>query len=179
MQLDITYLEDAEIYDRVLREALPRCERSVLIATANLKDCRIEINGRFRSMVHVLESLVARGVEVRLLHAGVPSEAFLGSLRSGGLLREDRFHMRRCPRVHLKAVILDRKRMYFGSANLTGAGMGAKGKARRNFEMGFLTEHPFLIHQVQAKLERIWSGKECEVCGRRNVCPVPLEEPDL
>ena len=44
-----------------------------------------------------------------------------------------------CPRAHFKSVIVDGKIAYSGSANLTGAGLGAKGKDRRNFEGGILT----------------------------------------
>ncbi len=47
---------------------------------------------------------------------------------------------RRCPRLHAKAVIIDCRAMYLGSANLTGAGLGAKADKRRNFEMGIWTE---------------------------------------
>ena len=36
-----------------------------------------------------------------------------------------------CPRVHFKSVIVDGRFAYSGSANLTGAGMGAKSKEKR------------------------------------------------
>lgn len=39
-----------------------------------------------------------------------------------------------CPRVHFKCIIVDGVKAYFGSANLTGAGMGAKSEKKRNFE---------------------------------------------
>ena len=35
-------------------------------------------------------------------------------------------HLRRCPRVHLKTVVVDGSWMYLGSANLTGAGLEAQ-----------------------------------------------------
>jgi len=57
--------------------------------------------------------------------------------------------------------------------------MGAKGAKRRNFEIGFMTTHPFLIHQVTGKFRRIWNGQACDGCGRREVCAAPLEEPDI
>lgn len=179
MQVNVTYLEDSEIYDRVVREGLMRAERTVWIATANVKDCQIEVNRAYRSIVRVFEGLCARGVDVRLLHGAVPSEAFLHDLRQSALTKEDLFTMRRCPRVHMKAFIMDGRQMYLGSANLTGAGVGAKGPDRRNFEVGLLTSHAFLIHQVARKFERIWGGQACDHCRRREVCAVPLEEPDL
>lgn len=45
-----------------------------------------------------------------------------------------------CPRVHLKSLIIDGRFAYVGSANLTGAGMGAKSDRRRNFESGIITD---------------------------------------
>lgn len=111
-----------------------------------------------------------------MLHAGVPSAAALAELR-----RElpDRIRIRRCPRLHAKAVIVDCQAMYLGSANLTGAGLGAKGDRRRNFELGVWTHSSALIDSVLESFNAIWEGRHCEGCGRRNVCPVPLEEPAL
>ena len=47
--------------------------------------------------------------------------------------------LRQCARLHLKAVIVDGALLYLGSANWTGAGLGAKGDRNRNFELGFVT----------------------------------------
>jgi len=69
--------------------------------------------------------------------------------------------------------------MYLGSANLTGAGLGAKGEDKRNFEMGIWTESPGLIDSVLEQFNTLWEGRPCKTCGRRDVCPVPLEEPSL
>jgi phosphatidylserine/phosphatidylglycerophosphate/cardiolipin synthase-like enzyme len=81
--------------------------------------------------------------------------------------------------MHIKAVIADGKHMYLGSANLTGAGMGAKGPTRRNFEAGIWTDELRLIDPVADAIHGIWSGEQCNGCGRKDVCPVPLEEPEL
>ena len=69
--------------------------------------------------------------------------------------------------------------MYLGSANLTGAGLGAKSASRRNFEAGVWTDDLSLIDPVADMLETIWSGEYCDECGRQEHCPVPLEEPEL
>ena len=68
---------------------------------------------------------------------------------------------------------------YLGSANLTGAGLGAKGDGKRNFEMGVWTESSALIDGVLEQFNALWEGRRCEGCKRREVCPVPLEEPEL
>ena len=87
--------------------------------------------------------------------------------------------MKRCPRVHLKAAVFDGIRAYAGSANLTGAGFGAKGKNRRNFEIGFIINGGYAVEKITELFESIWAGEKCRECGRKRNCPVPLEEPDL
>ena len=85
--------------------------------------------------------------------------------------------IRRCPRLHAKAVIIDANRIYLGSANLTGAGLGAKSDGRRNFEMGIWTDSSAMIDAVMEQFNALWEGARCGGCQRRDVCPVPLEEP--
>ena len=55
-----------------------------------------------------------------------------------------------CPHVHFKYIIVDGRKAYFGSDNLTGAGMGAKSVKKRNFENGVLTDDPALVEQFDA-----------------------------
>jgi len=106
----------------------------------------------------------------------VPSGAFLDELKSHAPAN---LRMRRCVRLHAKALVADGRRMYLGSANLTGAGLGAKSPRRRNFEAGVWTDQLELIDPVVDMLDGIWSGRACPDCGRKDHCPVPLEEPDL
>lgn len=83
--------------------------------------------------------------------------------------------MRMCPRVHLKLVAIDGRHLYLGSANFTGAGLGAKGDGRRNFEMGIVTDDDVLLDGAQARFDAIWSGRECKGCRLRGVCPRPID----
>lgn len=151
------------------------------VATANVKELRIEYNARGRrgatyvSILHLFDELAARGVELRLLHAAKPSRAFVAALASLPRLRSRGFAMRCCPRVHLKIVAVDGAQLYIGSANLTGAGLGAKGEGRRNFEMGIVTDDEILLDTAQERFDRIWSGAECRGCKLRAVCPKPLD----
>lgn len=59
---------------------------------------------------------------------------------------------------------------YSGSANLTGAGMGAKSESRRNFETGFITSDKNLIHQIAGQFDDVWMGKFCKACQRKQFC---------
>lgn len=174
-------------YDRVLAAVLS-AKVSVWIATANVKELMVEDRrarpGRRRSMKKTpyvsvlahLDELAARGVELRLLHAEIPSRPFREELAQHPRLLGGALALRRCPRVHLKLVIVDGELLYMGSANWTGAGLGAKGSGRRNFELGFVTDDALLLDQIQALYEGLWSGGECAGCKLRDDCPGPLAQ---
>lgn len=157
---------------------------SVWIATANLKELMVEDapsvrrrgRMRWRSVLAVFDELAARGVELRILHAGFPSQAFRDEFDRRPRLIAGGLELRQCPRVHLKAVIVDGRQLYVGSANWTGAGLGAKGEGRRNFELGLFTSDEAMLDEVQALFDHLWRGAECAGCKRRDVCEAPLDE---
>ncbi|MFP4107090.1 MAG: phospholipase D family protein [Phycisphaerae bacterium] len=162
--------------DSALADALDSCRYRLFIMTADVKDVHIPTGRRrSKSILRVFRDLGKRGVEVRLLHSGVPSGPFLEELKQRGL--PETLTMRRCPRVHTKVLIADGVRMYLGSANLTGAGLGAKSPRRRNFEAGIWTDDVNLIDPMVDEFMETWSGSHCIDCGRRKYCPAPLEEP--
>ena len=68
----------------------------------------------------------------------------------------------------------DIKDMYFGSANLTGAGMGSKCEKKRNFENGVLTDDPALVEPLVEQFDSVWRGDFCRDCGRREHCTDPV-----
>ncbi len=72
---------------------------------------------------------------------------------------------------------MDGRFLYLGSANWTGAGLGAKGTGRRNFEIGIVTDDALLLDEVQEMFDRIWRGAECGACKLRVECPGPLDLP--
>jgi phosphatidylserine/phosphatidylglycerophosphate/cardiolipin synthase-like enzyme len=164
------------LYRAVVLEKLAHARESVWISTANVKAMFVEQDGKFDSVLSLFSTLCQRGVELRLLHADVPSRPFrkafdrLPSLVRGGL------SLKICPRVHFKCVVVDGAWAYLGSANLTGAGLGAKHADTRNFELGLLTEDFDVIDRVQALFQAVWSGAECGTCRLRSVCPDPIGE---
>ncbi|MEM8781451.1 MAG: phospholipase D family protein [Planctomycetota bacterium] len=177
-------IADTQHLDRVVRRGMLDARVSLDVMTADFKAMLvpppIRTSGRrdAPSIVAHLLQLARRGVEIRILHAGVPSGAALRELKKASPL-PDTLTIRRCPRLHAKAVIVDASAMYLGSANLTGAGLGAKAARNRNFELGVWTEAPELIEPVSASFNELWEAERCRDCGRRDVCPVPLEEPRL
>jgi len=174
-------------YERVIAAVLD-AKVSVWIATATTKELMVEDTrarpgkrrslkqrGDFASVLARLDELAARGVELRMLHAEIPSRPFRAEIAKHPKLLAGGLELRRCPRVHLKAVIVDGALLYLGSANWTGAGLGAKGSGRRNFELGIVTDDGPLLDQIQALYERIWTGGECKACKLRSECPGPLD----
>ncbi|MGO9829956.1 MAG: phospholipase D family protein [Myxococcaceae bacterium] len=164
------------LYRRVILDKLAHARESAWIATANVKAMFVEQDGHFDSVLGLFRTLAARGVELRLLHAELPSRPFrsafdrLPSLVRGGL------ELKVCPRVHFKCVLVDGAWAYLGSANLTGAGLGAKHADARNFELGVLTEDFDVLDRLRALFQAVWSGAECGTCRLRAVCPDPIGE---
>jgi phosphatidylserine/phosphatidylglycerophosphate/cardiolipin synthase-like enzyme len=173
-------------YETVIQAVL-RAETSVWIATSNVKELMVELPGRpsrrrgrrrngYHSVLEVFAGLATRGVELRLLHAKYPSRAFREAFDRHPALVEGGLELRLCPRVHLKLVIVDGRFLYLGSANWTGAGLGAKGTGRRNFELGIVTRDEVLLDETQALYDRVWRGAECAGCKLRAECAAPLDE---
>jgi phosphatidylserine/phosphatidylglycerophosphate/cardiolipin synthase-like enzyme len=173
-------------YDTVIA-AVERAETSVWIATSNLKELMIEDGRRisrrrgqrrsrpYRSVIEVFSELARRKVELRILHAKYPSRAFREEFDRHPELVRGGLELRLCPRVHMKLVIVDGRLLYLGSANWTGAGLGAKGAGRRNFELGVITEDESMLDDVQGTFEHLWRGGECRACRLRSICDAPLD----
>ena len=173
LSIHADYLEGEELAREVLQNGILKAKESLWLATANLKDVRVHR----RKLLSILVAMARDGVEVRLLHAGKPSARAVETLRAAGAGRVERFSVRKCVRVHFKAVIVDGRRLYLGSANLTGAGLGMKSPLRRNFELGLWTGDERLINEVAGLFSTVWNGVMCEECGRKEVCGEPLSSP--
>ena len=152
---------------------MPQTKERLWIATADIKDMYVDTGGReMVPFLAELDGIVNRGVEVRLIHAKDPGPNWRDDF--------DRYPalwtaMERvlCPRVHFKCIIVDGQKAYFGSANLTGAGMGAKSERKRNFENGVLTDDPTLVEPLVEQFDSVWRGDFCRECGRRKFCSDP------
>ena len=188
----------SELYREVVLDKLAGARESVSISTANLKDMHVE----GRSVVALFAELAARGVQLRLLHAELPSRPFRASFEKRRRLW-DKLELKICPRVHFSSSGLNVN----GSINSpppasrpkrspllvqTSSGprdaepittfaivpFGAKGEGRRNFELGICTEDFDTIDRVSALFEAVWSGAECGACRLRRICPDPIAPAD-
>jgi phosphatidylserine/phosphatidylglycerophosphate/cardiolipin synthase-like enzyme len=166
---------DKQIYERVIQEMVVDADSFVWIATADIKDMYVHQGRRMVPFLSVLSDLIERGISVRLLHAKEPGPNFRKDFdRFPPLI--DGLERMQCPRVHFKSVIVDGKTAYTGSANLTGAGMGAKSGTRRNFESGILSDDPAMVQGIMDQFDRVWIGGHCEPCDRKKYCPdCPLD----
>ena len=164
-----TYIADSAHYSEVIARMM-KARRSLWIATADLKDLYVESkSGKVVPFLKILSDLVRKGVEVRLLHAKDPGQPFREDFDKYPALW-GKMERRLCPRVHAKLIAVDSEFVYIGSANLTGAGMGMKSTANRNFEAGILTDEPGFIDSAMSHFDSIWEGAHCARCGRKEFC---------
>jgi len=125
--------------------------------------------------LEILSDLIEKNVHVRLIHAKEPGPRFRKDFdRYPNLIHSNLFERILCPRVHTKVIIIDGREMLLTSANLTGAGLGAKSPHRRNFEAGIHTDNTEDIHEMMNFMDALYLGDFCQKCQRRNVCPDPI-----
>ena len=168
------FLSNREIYESVICGMVPQVKERLWIATADIKDLYVDASGReMVPFLEVLDGLVKRGIEVRLIHAKDPGPNWRDDFDRYPTLWTAMERML-CPRVHFKCIIVDGVKAYFGSANLTGAGMGAKSVRKRNFENGVLTDDPALVGPLVEQFDSVWRGGFCRDCGRREHCGDPV-----
>ena len=165
----LEFITDRDIYKQVICGRINKARKFVWIATSNLKDLHVEKNGRMVPFLEILSDLVKRNIEIRLLHAKEPGAAFRKDFDKYPNLINGMERIL-CPRVHLKSVIIDGGFAYSGSANLTGAGMGAKSEHKRNFEAGIITDDKKIVSKVMEQFDNIWRGIHCDTCGRKDFC---------
>lgn len=165
----IRYIRNEDHYQEVLNKAAT-VKESLWIGTADIKDLYVGD----RPFLGVLADLLKKGKEVRLLHAKEPGPIFREEFdRYPVLIRK--LERELCPRVHFKILVFDYREVYVGSANLTGAGIGAKGANKRNFEAGILTDDFEMVDAACDQFDEVWTGKHCKNCLRRNVCGDPIK----
>ncbi|MBQ0088267.1 MAG: phospholipase, partial [Prevotellaceae bacterium] len=116
----IKFISDSNHYYDVIELAI-KAKNNIWIGTADIKDMIVLPGKKGKPFLGVLSELIGKGVNVRLIHAKEPGQAFREDFDkykhlSAGLERV------LCPRVHFKIIVIDCKTAYIGSANLTGAG---------------------------------------------------------
>ena len=82
---NVELVVDAQHFQKIVLEGILKAEVSIDVMTADFKAMLVpdRVTMRARSIVQVFRQLANRGVEIRLLHAGVPSSAALRDLKPG------------------------------------------------------------------------------------------------
>ncbi len=169
----IVYVADRGHYEVVV-ERIRRAKGLLWIGTADIKDLHIAKGKATEPFLGLLSRLLKVGVEIRLIHAKEPGEAFREDFDRYPNLKSELERVL-CPRVHFKIIVIDGEWAYIGSANLTGAGMGMKSQNRRNFEAGIFTDDPALVADAMEHFDSVWRGDHCARCGRRAYCSDPVK----
>ncbi len=165
----LEYITDRSLYEKVLLEKVPSAQSFLWLGTSDIKDLHILSRGKWVPFLKVLAELAHRRVAIRLLYAKEPGKRFQMDFDRYPVLLQGMEQML-CPRVHFKMVIVDGFFGYFGSANLTGAGMGGKADNRRNFENGIIATEPKLLEKMMEQFDSVWRGDFCPDCGRKGYC---------
>lgn len=121
--------------------------------------------------VKYLMEKAVQGVSVQVI-CSEPSKTFLDDKDEyfEQLNQPELFEFKRCIRNHTKAIIIDDKLAYIGSANITPAGIGQGIFTPGNFEAGILTDAPSVVTSIMELFSKIWAGSYCADCHRAEKC---------
>lgn len=170
-------LLDRDIFEKFSATHLCDAKSFIWIATANIKMTLVKYKSRFVSFPDLMSILVRKGVSFRIIHSELPSKPFrerYETIDQKGRLSAG-VEFLQCPRMHAKLFIVDGSMAMVGSANLTGAGIGAKSARKRNFEIAFLIEGDDRVEPFMNYFDFIWMGGHCADCGQRSICPGPAD----
>ncbi len=166
---------DRDHYQVIVEKGILSAKKFIWISTANIKNLHIVRGRRSHPLLEELSNLSEKGIAIRILYAKDPSFNFKSSFDKYENLIHGGIEMQPCARLHSKIIIVDGIMAYVGSANLTGAGLGAKSDKNHNFEAGLFTYNAKEVGILMDYFDNIWMGKECLKCGRKNLCEEPIQ----
>lgn len=170
----IRLLTGRELHHVVIEEHLLLARSQVWIATADLKDMHVRSGRRFKPVLDLFDTMAERGVNFRIIHSAMPSKYFRDTLETCPRLVEGALELQICPRSHWKIVIVDSVFAYCGSANFTGAGLGAKSADKRNLEIGVVSSDQQWVRRLENLFDQFWIGEYCDTCRLKHICPDPV-----
>jgi phosphatidylserine/phosphatidylglycerophosphate/cardiolipin synthase-like enzyme len=167
-------LTGVQLHRRVVQQSILNAEHHVSLATANLKNMHVDFGHRYQPILAVFDRMAKDGVRFRIVHGEQPSRRFRSTLEGFPRLTAGALELQICPRCHWKMAIVDGRAAYLGSANFTGAGLGAKSERRRNIEVGVFSEEAGFVSRLESLFDEFWIGAHCRDCGRREHCHQPI-----
>lgn len=158
---NVQLLQYDELYRQVIVGLMGGAKKSIKIASSHVKNFRINHDTTHIFLSDFLSYLIKkRNVSIQLLITANASKSRLFDT----LLLHQNVEIRLCARNHLKLIIVDSRKVYCGSANLTTAGLGGKNRNARNFELGFISENRDLVQALNSLFSDIWQERYCERC---------------
>ncbi len=164
-------------YNEVIQR-ICSAKTSIKIMTANFKRFRLKPTDKqgsnYNDGTPFIEYLIGKsvqGVSVQII-CSKPSESFSEEWEKYYHQNGDPelFEYMYCIRNHVKAVIIDNKYAYIGSANVTPAGLGQGLFSPGNYEAGIMTENVELVSAINNFFSSIWDESRCPNCHRYNQC---------
>ena len=173
-----THLVTNENHYQEVIQRICGAKSSIKIMTANFKRFRLKPTDNQGEnyedgtpFVKYLMAKAVQGVSVQII-CSRPSPSFTDEWKeyyrqmNNPFLFEYKF----CERNHVKAVIIDEKLAYVGSANITPAGLGQGIFTPGNFEAGVLTDNSEVVSSVKALFSMVWEDDICSSCHRADKC---------
>jgi len=163
---------DGDNIEEIITNGLLKAKQSVWITSAKANDF-IVVNEHTKEgelLTQKLYRMAQRGVEFKFILAPhEKTKSYKNAKTFYQKLKDSKnIEFRFCYDIHMKAIIVDGTWMYFGSANLTGAGIGSRTrKGKNNFEVGTITIDQKAIAAIEYQLEQIWNGNECKGCYQK------------
>ena len=167
-----TRLITEDFYHEVL-ERIFKAKSSILIATGKIMYVKVpslKKKGKKVPFVNYLMEKAEQGVYVQIIYSDPTRKVLAKTNDYDSQDYAGYFHIFHCIRNHAKAVIIDDKLAYIGSANVTDAGLGQPVISPGNFELGFLTDDSKVISSLNGYFSKIIKGNYCETCHRKDKC---------
>lgn len=163
---------DGDTIDEIIHNGLLKAQKYVWITGAKVSDFMV-VNPNTKEGEHITKKiyqLAQRGIKFKFILAPHEQKKTYKNAKTfyQKLQGIENIEFEFCYDMHMKVILVDGTWMYFGSANLTGAGIGSRTrKGKNNFEIGTITIDQKAIAAIEYQLEQIWNGTECLGCYQK------------
>ncbi|MCF2144734.1 MAG: phospholipase D family protein [Candidatus Heimdallarchaeota archaeon] len=157
---------DGELFEFVVHNGFMKAREQIWFTSAKTTDFVIPNpkTKEAKQFSQRLYDLARRGIKIRFILA--PREAEKNFYQKLKDIKNIEFKF--CYNMHMKIIVVDGTWAYFGSANLTGAGLGSRTrKGKNNFEVGTITIDQKVVKAIDSQLQQIWNGNECQGCYQK------------
>lgn len=157
---------DGDSFEHIVHNGFMKAKEHIWFTSAKTTDFMIP-NPKTKEAFQFsqrLYQLARRGISIKFILSPKEKEKkFYQKLKD-----VENIEFRFCYNLHMKVILVDSTWLYFGSANITGAGLGSRTRdGRNNFEIGTITLDEQVITQTEKLLNKIWFGEHCKNCYQK------------